>query len=105
MTVLFLGVTDMTPTDTLDLIWEAKAIGHYIGRSERQTFYLLKNGRIRGAIKKDGRWCIPRKALIENFYNSADSGSSVDAKLFAEFEALMTFLSPEEQSEVLLHWT
>jgi hypothetical protein len=38
----------------VELAWGAKAIGHIIGRTERQTNWLLKNNRIKTARKLGG---------------------------------------------------
>ena len=50
-----------------EVIWGAAAIGSIIGQTRRQTFELLKTGRLKGARKIGGRWCITRRALLENF--------------------------------------
>ncbi|RIY01478.1 DNA-binding protein [Aureimonas flava] len=54
----------------LDLIWGIGAIGEIIGRSERQTHYLVSIGEI-PARKLGGRWVIERSKLIETFTGEA----------------------------------
>lgn len=50
----------------LDLLWEVTEIAKLIGRSERQTFYLLSSGQI-PAKKVGGRWVAERNVLM-NFF-------------------------------------
>lgn len=95
----------MSLTDTLDLVWGAEQIALLINRSKREVFYLLATHQLNGARKIGGRWCIPRQVLMANFHSSMDSTASVDARLFAKFDALMQGLPPEEQKEVLEYWT
>ena len=45
-----------------DLVWGVGALSKEIGRTERQTFYLLENGRL-PARKVGGRWCASRAGL------------------------------------------
>jgi len=59
--------------DETEVIWGAAAIGKIIGLNPRQTFHLLETGQLRGARKVGGRWCITRRALLENFQPSATS--------------------------------
>jgi hypothetical protein len=49
-----------------DLIWEVEGIAHEIGRTPRQTHYLLNQGSI-PAKKLGGRWCASRKVLHDFF--------------------------------------
>lgn len=59
---------DLTKLDNdLGVIWGAAAIAKAIGRSRRQTFHLLNKGELKGAVKRGGRWCITRNALLSNF--------------------------------------
>jgi hypothetical protein len=37
-----------------DLLWGARAIASYLGRTERQIYYMHASGRLRGAVKKIG---------------------------------------------------
>ena len=45
-----------------DLLWEVAPIAHAIGRTPRQTHYLLSKG-VLPAKKVGGRWVSSRKAL------------------------------------------
>lgn len=59
----------MTERD-LDLLWGADEIARAIGKTRRQTFWLLENGQL--PAKKIGRqWCISRKVLTEYFEGAA----------------------------------
>jgi hypothetical protein len=52
-------------TDSPDaIVWGAKAIGELIGRNERQSYYLLESGALRGARKIGGIWSAKRSALL-----------------------------------------
>lgn len=53
--------------DGFDLLWGADAIGHAIGATRRQAFYLLEQGRL-PAKKVGGRWVAERKNLERSFY-------------------------------------
>jgi len=61
-------VTDKT---TLGLVWGARAIVEVIGRTERQTHYLLESGRIRAARKAGpnprSQWLAPISGLRAQF--------------------------------------
>lgn len=51
----------------LDLVWGLAAIAKIIGRTERQTHYMLQTGRL--PAKQIGiRWVAKRSALV-NFFN------------------------------------
>jgi hypothetical protein len=58
---------------TLGLVWGARAIGAVIGRTERQTHYLLESGAIRAARKAGpnprSQWCASITGLREQFVN------------------------------------
>jgi len=56
--------------EPLDLVWEVAAISRLIGRSERQTFYLLNSGAL-PAKKVGGRWVADRKRLLSFFLEDA----------------------------------
>jgi hypothetical protein len=47
----------------LDLVWGAREIGRVIGRTERQTFYLLEIGAIKCAKKAGTQYVASRAAL------------------------------------------
>mgnify|MGYP007051651346 CR=1 FL=1 len=49
---------------TEDIVWEVAEIAKVIGRSERQTFYLLNTGRLPGK-KIGGRWVASKRKLLE----------------------------------------
>jgi hypothetical protein len=50
-------------TAECDVVWGAEAIGQVIGRTARQTFYLLESQCL-PARKLGGRWCASRKKLL-----------------------------------------
>ncbi len=49
-----------------DLLWGVRAIAQEVGRSERQTLYLLETGQL-PAEKVGQRWCSSRKGLRKRF--------------------------------------
>jgi hypothetical protein len=55
----------------LGVIWGAETIGKAIGRTKRQTFYLLENGQIPEARKVGRCWVVSRSALQRQFGVSA----------------------------------
>lgn len=57
-----------TRSETLgdDLLWGREAIARFIGKSVRQTTYLLETGRIPGG-KVGAQWCASRAALRQHF--------------------------------------
>lgn len=57
------NVPSLEPS-TEDIVWEVGSIAKIIGRSERQTFYLLQSGQI-PARKIGGRWVASRRKLLE----------------------------------------
>lgn len=57
------GVPSIAPS-TEDIVWEVGNIAAVIGRSERQTFYLLNSGSLPGK-KVGGRWVASRRKLLE----------------------------------------
>ncbi len=67
-----------------EVLWGAREIGRVIGRSERQTHYLLENKLIRSARKagvgRRAQWYAPLAGLREQFCSSgleeADRGLS-----------------------------
>jgi hypothetical protein len=65
-------------TETLDIVWGARDIGKVIGRTERQTHYLLETGAIRAARKTSSkarsRWFAAVSGLREQFCQ--DDGSA-----------------------------
>lgn len=57
-------------TARLDLIWGVEAIAELIGRTPRQTFHMLKTGRLPGK-KVGGRWVAERGQLLSFFLQAA----------------------------------
>lgn len=53
--------------NAVGVIWGAEEIGKAIGKSKRQTFHLLEEGQLQGAVKIGGRWAITLRALAANF--------------------------------------
>jgi hypothetical protein len=64
----------------LGLVWGARNIGRVIGRSERQTHYLLETGAIRAARKVSGkarsRWFASVPGLREQFCPDCSSNTA-----------------------------
>ena len=59
-------VRPSAPAEGLDLVWGCRAIARRIGKSERQTYYLLENGLL--PAKKIGKeWCTTESALHQRF--------------------------------------
>jgi hypothetical protein len=58
-------------TEKLGIVWGAKNIGKIIGRTERQTHYLLETGAIRAARKVSAKarsqWFASESGLREQF--------------------------------------
>ena len=54
----------------LDRVWEVTEIAKLIGRTERQTFHLLKSGQL-PAKKVGGRWVAERGKLLRFFMDDA----------------------------------
>ena len=59
-------------TEKLRIVWGARAIGEVIGRTERQTHYLLEQGAIRAARKIGSQWCTSVPGLRAQFCHTAD---------------------------------
>ena len=49
-----------------DLLWTVEDIAEAIGRSRRQTFHMLQNGRL-PARKIGAHWCASRAGLRRHF--------------------------------------
>jgi len=58
------------PIQNMDLLWEVEEIAKLIGRTERQTFHMLKKGEL-PAKKVGGRWVASRQKLIDFFTEAA----------------------------------
>ncbi|WP_062208019.1 hypothetical protein [Aureimonas sp. AU12] len=56
--------------ETLNLIWGAKAISKFIGRTERATFGMLESGEL-PAKKVSGKWVAERSKLTNFFVEFA----------------------------------
>jgi len=56
--------------DKIDLVWGVAAIAKIIGRSQRQTFYLVSSGAL-PAKQVGSRWVIERSKLIAFFTGEA----------------------------------
>jgi len=54
----------------LDLIWGLEGIAKAIGRTVRQTQYMLTNGSLPGK-NVGGRWVVSRQKLVEWFMDDA----------------------------------
>ena len=54
-------------SENLRIVWGARAIGEVIGRTERQTHYLLEQGAIRAARKIGFQWCASVPGLHGSF--------------------------------------
>jgi hypothetical protein len=52
--------------EDLDLLWGVRPIAKEIKRSDRQTYYMLENGRL-PAQKVGSLWCASRKGLRKHF--------------------------------------
>lgn len=53
-------------TDTLDLIWGAKAIAKVLGVTDRAVFHMLAKGEL-PARQVGQRWVASRRKLVEHF--------------------------------------
>ena len=59
-----------TKNEELELVWGLEAISKIIGRTVRQTHYMLSTGKI-PAKQIGNRWVVERGALIRFFMESA----------------------------------
>ncbi|MGN7771811.1 DNA-binding protein [Phyllobacterium sp. 22552] len=59
-----------TNTDELDLVWGLEAISKVIGRTVRQTHYMLSTGKL-PAKQIGSRWVAERGKLIRFFMEDA----------------------------------
>lgn len=53
-------------TDSLDLIWGAKAIAKVLGVTDRAVFHMLAKGEL-PARQVGQRWVASRRMLVEHF--------------------------------------
>ncbi len=57
-------------SESLDLVWGIKEIARFIGRTERQAFYMASEGKI--PVKQvGGRWVASKQKLIDFFMGDA----------------------------------
>lgn len=57
-------------SEGLDLVWGIRDIAKYIGRTERQAFYMASEGKI--PVKQvGGRWVASKQKLIDFFIGDA----------------------------------
>lgn len=62
-----------------DLVWGAKAIGAYLGRSEKAAFQMLEQSRVPGAKKVAGRWGMHVPTFLASFQPTTAPCASVAA--------------------------
>ena len=60
-----------TDTEQIHLIWGIAKIARVIGRSDRQTYHLLANGKLPAKLV-GGRWVADRDELIAFFKRTGD---------------------------------
>jgi hypothetical protein len=68
-------------TEDLRVLWGARNIGKAIGRSQRETYYLLEHGMIEAARKVGEQWTADLAGLRKQF---CSSGSDLDRLLDEE---------------------
>ncbi len=69
------------PPDDFTLVWGAAAIGREIGRTPRQSFYLLEKGFIPSAQKIGTQWVASRQGLHKTFVGN---GGAADPEVGGE---------------------
>jgi hypothetical protein len=52
------ATTSQNESAALYLVWTVPEIARVIGRTERGTYHMLESGRVPGAKKVCGRWCL-----------------------------------------------
>ena len=65
-------------SENLRIVWGARAIGEVIGRTERQTHYLLERGAIRAARKIGSQWRASVPGLNAQFCHGAEGSAEQD---------------------------
>jgi hypothetical protein len=60
----------MDPTKE-ELVWGARAIARIICSSERHTYDVLNQGRLPGAVKVSGRWCLVMSVFLDEMRRRA----------------------------------
>ncbi|KTQ96585.1 hypothetical protein NS226_07235 [Aureimonas ureilytica] len=63
-------VSEGNEGESLQLLWGAKAISKFIGRTQRATFGMLENGEL-PAKKVSGSWVVDRSQLVAFFRDAA----------------------------------
>jgi hypothetical protein len=65
----------MSDFEKLDVLWGAKEIARYIGRSPRAAFHMLENGQIPG--RKTGKlWMATKRELAAALSSDAAAAST-----------------------------
>jgi hypothetical protein len=49
------------------IVWGAREIAKVIGRTEKQTFFMLEQGKLPGARKVAGRWAFNPDVFFASF--------------------------------------
>lgn len=62
-------IHEATAPAALDVVWGAPAIAAALGRTERATYHMLESGRVPGAAKVCGRWCLSPAAFLAAITN------------------------------------
>jgi hypothetical protein len=60
---------------TADLVWGASAIAPHLGRTVKGAFGALESGKVPGAQKIAGRWCLNLRVFLAAFEPSAIENS------------------------------
>lgn len=63
----FTGSLDMVDKNRLDLIWGVGPIGELIGRTYKQTYHMIQNGRLPMVKRVGERYVASRQKLVEFF--------------------------------------
>jgi hypothetical protein len=65
-------MTTINQTDTSDqVIWGARNIAPYLGRTEKGAFSALESGKVPGARKVAGRWALNMQVFRASFESVA----------------------------------
>ncbi|KAA9370928.1 DNA-binding protein [Ochrobactrum quorumnocens] len=63
-------VRNIKQDQALDLVWGIRDIAKFIGRTERQAFYMASEGKI--PVKQvGGRWVASKQKLVDFFMGDA----------------------------------
>jgi len=63
--------TNHNPSPDTQVIWGAKNIAPFLGRSEKGAFQILESGKIPGARKVGGRWALDLRVFRASFESVA----------------------------------